>query len=344
MMYKESDNLYQYSALQQNYEVNGSTPYSNPFIGENPNNIYSICNDNNSYLSNEVFYEDENYNDVNRNSSFYNQGEIYNFELYDDFEKGKKTVKNFYTFTFKQSDEKKDTKTLKSTTETEEEKQKDDIKEKNKKKILNIQNKNEENLNIIKENIIHTSKKIFKVSSKKRHLSEELNYKIGNKLKKKSLRIDNLENKIFRNFVQDIIPNWVKCIKTGKKNKINRDYLIFNYKNYLHKKLAEIYKDQLEIYKDDIFNSVKLEFTLKEAFLCFAVEEMRISILQIVLSRLKPNCIKIDKEKFFAEFDKEIYIEQKSNDDKEKSQFNKAFSSLINDISISSESIGSFCI
>ena len=112
----------------------------------------------------------------------------------------------------------------------------------------------------------------------------------------------------------------------------------------MHKKLREIYKEQLETYINDIFIGVKLEFTLKEAFICFASEEMRMSTLQTVLSRLKINFEKFEKEKFFIEFNKDIYIEEKSNDDKERDQINKAFSSIINDISYINESCGKNCI
>ena len=342
-MSQESDNLNQYPTIQQNYETIGSSPYFNIFIGEN-SNTDPIFNDNHNYPSNDVLDENENNNDVHKNSSFYNQENIYNLEMYDDCVKSKQAVKNFYNFTFEQSDDKKDSKTLKSTTETDEEKQKDDLKQTIKKKILNIQNKNEENLIINKEDKKNESKNIFKVLTIKRHSSEELTYKIGNKLKYNSKRKDNVDNKIKRNFIQDIIPNWVKCIKTGKKNKLNRDYLIFNFKNYLHKKLREIYKEQLETYINDIFIGVKLEFTLKEAFICFASEEMRMSTLQTVLSRLKINFEKFEKEKFFIEFNKDIYIEEKSNDDKERDQINKAFSSIINDISYINESCGKNCI
>ena len=333
-MSQESINLNQYPTMQQKYEANGSSPYVNIFIGEN-SNTDPMFNDNYNYQNNDILFENENNNDVHKNSSFYNQENIYNLEMYDDCVKSKQAVKNFYNFTFEQSDDKKDSKTLKSTTETDEEKQKDDI---------NIQNKNEENLNINKEDKKNESKNIFKVLTIKRHSSEELTYKIGNKLKYNSKRKENVENKLKRNFVQDIIPNWVKCIKTGKKNKLNRDYLIFNFKNYLHKKLREIYKEQLETYINDIFICVKLEFTLKEAFICFASEEMRISTLQTVLSRLKINFEKFEKEKFFIEFNKDIYIEEKSNDDKERDQIKKAFSSIINDISYINESCGKNCI
>ena len=333
-MSQESINLNQYPTMQQKYEANGSSPYVNIFIGEN-SNTDPMFNDNYNYQNNDILFENENNNDVHKNSSFYNQENIYNLEMYDDCVKSKQAVKNFYNFTFEQSDDKKDSKTLKSTTETDEEKQKDDI---------NIQNKNEENLNINKEDKKNESKNIFKVLTIKRHSSEELTYKIGNKLKYISKIKENVENKLKRNFIQDIIPNWVKCIKTGKKNKLNRDYLIFNFKNYLHKKLREIYKEQLETYINDIFIGVKLEFTLKEAFICFASEEMRMSTLQTVLSRLKINFEKFEKEKFFIEFNKDIYIEEKSNDDKERDQINKAFSSIINDISYINESCGKNCI
>ena len=343
-MSQESINLNQYQTMQQKYEANGSSPYVNIFIGENSNTDIMFT-DNYNYQNNDFFPENENTNnDVYKNSSFYNQENIYNLEMYDDCVKSKQAVKNFYNFTFEQSDDKKDSKTLKSTTETDEEKQKDDIKQTIEKKILNIQNKNEENLIINNEDKKNKSKNIFKVLPIKRHSSEELTYKIGNKLKYNSKRKENVENKLKRNFIQDIIPNWVKCIKTGKKNKLNRDYLIFNFKNYLHKKLREIYKEQLETYINDIFIGVKLEFTLKEAFICLASEEMRMSTLQTVLSRLKINFEKFEKEKFFFEFNKDIYIEEKSNDDKERDQIKKAFSSIINDISYINESCGKNCI
>ena len=149
-MFQESINLYQHPTMQQKYEANGLSPYFNSFIEENSNTDLML-NDNYIYQNNDILGENENNNDVFFFFFFYNQENIYNFELYDDCEKRKQAVKNFYNFTFEQSDDKKDSKTLKSTTETDEEKQKDDIKQTIEKKILNIQNKNEENLIINNE-------------------------------------------------------------------------------------------------------------------------------------------------------------------------------------------------
>ena len=138
-MFQESINLYQDPTMQQKYEANGLSPYFNSFIEENSNTDIML-NDNYNYQNNDILGENENNNDVYKNSSFsfYNQENIYNLEMYDDCVKSKQAVKNFYNFTFEQSDDKKDSKTLKSTTETDEEKQKDEIKEtfKNNKKTF----------------------------------------------------------------------------------------------------------------------------------------------------------------------------------------------------------------
>jgi hypothetical protein len=64
---------------------------------------------------------------------------------------------------------------------------------------------------------------------------------------------------------------------------------------------------------------------------------MRESILSSVLSRLKMSLNNFKEDDFSFEFDKQKYIQQKSDDYKESDQYNKAFTSIIEDISTSNE-------
>ena len=293
-------------------------------------------NDNNNTgiePNNEILEESENFN-LNKNSAFYDQKYIYDLDLFTfNEEKAKETAKHFYSFPFDKEKEKSEKTTKYGTLET---KIKAEIKESTK-------DLNTENQNIKKESNTNETAKInkinsnclFKVLKLKRNLSAELPFKIGNSVQIKSLRKDNIKNKIIRNYIQDIIPNWVGNIKTEKKDKLNRDDLIFNYKKNLNKKLSDIYNGQYNLNEKDKVIDVKLAFTLKESFLYLAKEEMRKSILSSVLSRLKMNMNNFKEEDFFLELDKQIYIENKSEDNKEREQYNKAFSSIIIDISSS---------
>ena len=302
------------------------------FDNENMN-----TNDNNNAgidSSNEILDKSQNLNDLNKNSAFYDEKKIYELDyfIYNE-EKARETAKTFYAFSFDKENEKSEKTTKYGTSEN---KSKVDIKESTK-------DLDTENQNIKKESNTNEKVKINKINSKcsftvlkiKRYSSEELPFKIGNNLQIKSLRKDNMKIKVIRNSIQDIFPNWVGNIKTEKKDKLNRDDLIFNHKKHLNKKLSEIYNGQIDLNEKDKVIDVKLEFTLKEAFLYFAKKEMRKSILSSVLSRLKMDLNNFKEDDFFLEFDKQIYIEQKSENYKESKQYNKAFSSIIGEISSS---------
>ena len=187
-----------------------------PFFDE----VNMNANDNNNNTgiepNNEKLEGTENLHNLNDNSSFCNEQNIDNFELfYIDEEKAIEISKIFYSFSFDKENEKSD-KTTKY------------VINENKSKIeINESTKdlNNENQNVKKESNSNKKSKINKINSNylfkvlkiKRYLSEDISIKIGNRLQIKSLRKDNIRNKIIRNFIQDIIPKWVGNIKTKKK-------------------------------------------------------------------------------------------------------------------------------
>ena len=308
--------------------------FTEPFFDE----VNMNANDNNNNTGTEPniekFEGPENLNNFNSNSSFYNEQNYIDL-FYVDEKTARETAKKFYLLSFDKENEKSD-KTTKY------------VINENKSKIeINESTKdlNNENQNVKKESNSNKKSKINKINSNylfkvlkiKRYLSKDISIKIGNSLKIKSLRKDNIRNKIIRNFIQDIIPNWVGNIKTKKKDKLNRDDLIFNYKKKLKMKLYEIYKDQFDSNEKDKVIDVKLEFNLKEAFLYLINCKMRKTILSSVLNRLKMSLNNFKEDDFSFEFDKQKYIQQKSDDYKESDQYNKAFSSIIEDISPSNE-------
>ena len=308
--------------------------FTEPFFDE----VNMNANDNNNNTGTEPniekFEGPENLNNFNSNSSFYNEQNYIDL-FYVDEKTARETAKKFYLLSFDKENEKSD-KTTKY------------VINENKSKIeINESTKdlNNENQNVKKESNSNKKSKInkinrnylFKVLKIKRYLSEDISIKTGNNLQIKSLRKDNIRNKIIRNFIQDIIPNWVGNIKTKKKDKLNRDDLIFNYKKKLRMKLYEIYKDQFDSNEKDKVIDVKLEFNLKEAFLYLINCKMRETILSSVLNRLKMSLNNFKEDDFSFEFDKQKYIQQKSDDYKESDQYNKAFTSIIEDISTSNE-------
>ena len=318
------------SGTQQNNLISNNLYFDEVNMNANDNNNTGI------EPNNEKLEGTENLHNLNNNSSFWDEQYIDNFELfYVDEEKARETAKKFDLISFDKENEK----LVKSTKDTTNE---------NKSKIeINESTKdlNNENQNVKKESNSNKKSKINKINSNylfkvlkiKRYLSEDISIKIGNNLQIKSLRKDNIRNKIIRNFIQDIIPNWVGNIKTKKKDKLNRDDLIFNYKKKLKMKLYEIYKDQFDSNEKDKVIDVKLEFNLKEAFLYLINCKMRETILSSVLNRLKMSLNNFKEDDFSFEFDKQKYIQQKSDDYKESDQYNKAFSSIIEDISSSNE-------
>ena len=207
------------------FDINPPSPgtqqsnFTEPFFDE----VNMNANDNNNTgiePNNEKLEGTENLHNLNNNSSFWDEQYIDNFELfYVDEEKARETAKKFDLISFDKENEK----LVKSTKNTTNE---------NKSKIeINESTKdlNNENQNVKKESNSNKKSKInkinrnylFKVLKIKRYLSEDISIKIGNSLKIKSLRKDNIRNKIIRNFIQDIIPKWVGNIKTKKKDKLN---------------------------------------------------------------------------------------------------------------------------
>ena len=308
--------------------------FNEPYFDEVNMNANDNNNNTGTEPNNEKLEGTENLHNFNSNSSFYNEQNYIDL-FYVDEKTARETAKKFYLLSFDKENEKSD-KTTKY------------VINENKSKIeINESTKdlNNENQNVKKESNSNKKSKINKINSNylfkvlkiKRYLSEDISIKIGNSLKIKSLRKDNIRNKIIRNFIQDIIPNWVGNIKTKKKDKLNRDDLIFNYKKKLKMKLSEIYKDQFDSNEKDKVIDVKLEFNLKEAFLYLINCKMRESILSSVLTRLKMSLNNFKEDDFSFEFDKQKYIQQKSDDYKESDQYNKAFTSIIEDISTSNE-------
>ena len=179
----------------------------------------------------------------------------------------------------------------------------------------------------------------------------------GNKLvnKRISFRIQNKKSKIVRNFIQEVIPDWIYGDKPKKKDKINRNNIINNFKQNKKLKLSDIYikdiksdlikKDitlinsiifQNEMNKSDyIFKSIKYEFTLEEAFLCFESEDIskRKKILSNVLERLNVNNL-IDENLFFEGLDNKVsYINGlELNNEKYYDHYYKAFEEIIKDL------------
>ena len=172
--------------------------------------------------------------------------------------------------------------------------------------------------------------------------------KYGNNFpRKKAIRKQNMKQKILRNFIQELIPSWIYGRKPTKNERLNRDDIIKNYKNdiYKYKKLS-FFLSKKETSKKDTKNDspiksdnikIKLEFNLRESFLCFASPKLRDEILSTVLSRLKLYDKKIDPN-FFLEFDiKDTYINSLAESQKDLENLKKSFSELIEEFN-SSES------
>ena len=200
---------------------------------------------------------------------------------------------------------------------------------------LEIEKKNNKNVKNAKNNV----KK--KYTNKKRKNTnvffKTINFycQVGNKNNKKCFRKQDVQDKIMRNFIQEIIPIWVTGTKPIKSFKINRKELINNIKKeeYKNIKILELCKEQknLIIPKNEITN-IKLEFTLKEAFLCYSKKEERKNILVSVLNRLKLINQNIDHNSFFNFLDKQSYINSWATTKNQAIKIEKAFTNLINDL------------
>jgi hypothetical protein len=140
----------------------------------------------------------------------------------------------------------------------------------------------------------------------------------GNKLLIKNFRVPNIKSKTLRIFIQEINVN--EIINNYK----NQDYKDMKISDFISKAI----KIPNNIDKDII--SIKLQFTLKEAFLCFAKETSSKEILLSVLTRLGLENKIIDINKFFSGLDtKNMYINGLAEREKEYKNLLKAFSQLL---------------
>lgn len=213
-------------------------------------------------------------------------------------------------------------------------------KDKELEELIHKSEKELENLNKKKNNNF-----LLKKRNEKPFIFKTLNSKFeksGNNIKKKSNRNQNIQNKILRNLIQDIIPNWVN-IKKEKKykilNKITKNKLSYDINKYKEKKLYTIYNKNIFDDNNNINNEsnlnndtlLKLNFYFEEAIQVFCFEDSRDDILLKVrkrefnLSNDKNNKNPNSKE-FFANFKcKKKYINEKTNNKNEKIRLNKCF-------------------
>lgn len=343
----------------QNPEILGKDKYNDEFseiedkLNIDQNKLYYIEKTNNYSNQKEYLTEDELYYKIyytfsgNKNDS--------DSEMKEDEKNNEPTEKEAYkneNNEIKKKEKEKD--------KTEQEINKNDDKKDNNINSINIEIKkdadkigdenknNDKNLSFININN-STQYPIFSVNT--------ISSNTGNKLvnKRISFRIQNQKSKILRNFIQEVIPGWIYGDKPKKKDKINRNNIINNFKQNKKLKLSDIYiKDnKSDLIKKDItlinsiifqndmnksdymFKSIKYEFTLKEAFLCFESEDIskRKKILSNVLERLNVNNL-IDENLFFEGLDNKVsYINGlELNNEKYYDHYYKAFEEIIKDL------------
>ena len=343
----------------QNPEILGKDKYNDEFseiedkLNIDQNKLYYIEKTNNYSNQKEYLTEDELYYKIyytfsgNKNDS--------DSEMKEDEKNNEPTEKEAYkneNNEIKKKEKEKD--------KIEQEINKNDDKKDNNINSINIEIKkdadnngdenknNDKNLSFININN-STQYPIFSVNT--------ISSNTGNKLvnKRISFRIQNQKSKIVRNFIQEVIPDWIYGDKPKKKDKINRNNIINNFKQNKKLKLSDIYikdiksdlikKDitlinsiifQNEMNKSDyMFKSIKYEFTLEEAFLCFESEDIskRKKILSNVLERLNVNNL-IDENLFFEGLDNKVsYINGlQFNDEKYYDHYYKAFEEIIKDL------------
>jgi hypothetical protein len=343
----------------QNPEILGKDKYNDEFseiedkLNIDQNKLYYIEKTNNYSNQKEYLTEDELYYKIYY--TFNGSKNDSDSEMKEDEKNNEPTEKEAYkneNNEIKKKEKEKD--------KIEQEINKNDDKKDNNINSINIEIKkdadnigdenknNDKNLSFININN-STQYPIFSVNT--------ISSNTGNKLvnKRISFRIQNQKSKIVRNFIQEVIPDWIYGDKPKKKDKINRNNIINNFKLNKKLKLSDIYikdiksdlikKDitlinsiifQNEMNKSDyMFKSIKYEFTLEEAFLCFESEDIskRKKILSNVLERLNVNNL-IDENLFFEGLDNKVsYINGlELNDEKYCDHYYKAFEEIIKDL------------
>lgn len=307
--------------------------YSNPEIFEQDNNDHN--SENNEICSN----INENFNNYKQNLIFLEKTDSFHFlEHYSEEEitKGMKrafSANNIYGDEEENFEKKED-----KNTEVKQKDYEQDIGNNNIKKIMSFEQKNNKNNKRPKKKIstknlnIKRKKPIFKTTNS--------SYQFGNNLSNKSFRVSNLKSKTLRNFIQEIIPFWITGKIPKKCEKLNVDKIINDYKNpdYKSMKISEFLNKYIKVpnpFVDEIIK-IKLEFTLREAFLCFAKETLNKKILLNVLDRLKLKGKEIDGKLFFQGLDKKaMYINSLIEKEKDYINMQKALSQLIKEFEIS---------
>ena len=327
------------------YSLNNSpTFYSSQISNMISNtNIYSFYeqdnNNNNNQENNDICssigenFINNNKNNNNQNLYFYEKTDSYKIiERYSEEEITKGIKKSFNSYNIydyeEENIEKKDDKTT-------EIKHKDDEQ--------NINYIDTSKIGSFKQQINKKNKKPYKKiysknlnKKRKRPIFRTINisFKFGNKLLKNNFRVSNLKCKILRNFIQEIIPFWITGKIPKKNEKLNVDNIINDYKNHKSKKISEFFNQKIKIEIANVIEiiKIKLEFTLKEAFLCFAKGTFNKGILSNVLGRLNKKNNEIDEKLFFEGLDKKaMYINNLVEKEKDYKNMRKAFSQLIED-------------
>lgn len=159
-------------------------------------------------------------------------------------------------------------------------------------------------------------------------------YNYGNIIPKKCFRSQDVKNKILRNLIQDFIPSWITGHTFTKSSKINKDEIVNNIRKikYKNMKISEIFgKNDFNLKKVDKIIKIKLEFTLREAFLCFAKNEFRNNIFLSVCDRLDINVNNGDYQIFNGLNEKHSYINYWADNFNQYEKIKKNFSKLIKD-------------
>ena len=310
----------------------------------------NITPPNTNYYNNQEILEQDNSNNPENNDIFRNLNEIINNNENHSFMNEKKYMSNsnsqencceeIITKLFKQTniygDDDEFENTPPKVDKTTEIKKDDFFEDKN---VINP--KDDVILGIQKNKINKKHKKCIttKFLNKKRKKTiffrtENRYIQFGNKLLIKNFRVPNIKSKTLRIFIQEIIPFWVTKAKPNKHKKLNINKIINNYKNHEYKdmKISDFISKEIEIPNniDKDIISIKLQFTLKEAFLCFAKEISSKEILRSVLDRLGLKNKRIDVNEFFVGLDtKNMYINGLAEKQRDYNNILKAFSQLV---------------
>ena len=197
-----------------------------------------------------------------------------------------------------------------------------------------IQNHNQDQ-NVLEVKPRAKKSKYIRKNKKTRFRVENMNYsKSGNYLSKNSKRHENCKNKIIRNFIQDILIYWINDgIKNKNIKKINPGKIPYNFTENKNLKLKDIYKENIEsngnsnLAKDlhgDI--NIKLNFSLRQAFISFSNENERKNILKEIMSENE----KIIEESIYDKLKtKDDYIKEKQLDLRDKMIFEDCFKNLV---------------